>query len=300
MPQRSKSIKQYFKCPALSLSSGDLQSEAHDETQSSPVTEPSSPFVSNGGSPQTPDAAALQLKQSLLLSVTDSAENGRHQQSSQNAETVASDLSLLSSFNSAQRVVKNGKEMVISSDGEDTDSSEFLENPDSLFMKFAKPTNTSTDEKSNNDSSGQGRSLRSRRSNDEVKLSRFSLSRASAPTYKHTLDSLVTQAIGDNETEAGIAKLRAALEEEVTRTSAAVSTSHDQSRELHEGILTSALNDQNDETGLRRLLDAVRRTEAFDMEKSWSFFDYGSDLAPSPEFPRGCIAPISYITVLIG
>ncbi|KAF7592100.1 hypothetical protein BBP40_000705 [Aspergillus hancockii] len=302
MPQRSNSIKQYFKRPDFSLSSEDFQPEAPKGIQSSPITEPSSSFVSNEASPQTPDGAALQLKQSLLLSVTDAAENRQHQENPQSDETVASDPSLLSSFSLAQRVVKNGREVVISSDGDDTDSSEFLEDPNNLFMKFVKQTNDSTDEQSSNDSSGQGRSLRSRRLNDEVKPSKFPLSRASKPTYKHTIDSLVTQAVDDNETEAGIAKLRAIIEEDVARKAAskseAASASHDQSRQLHEGILTSALDDKNDETGLRRLLDAVRRTEAFDMEKSWSFFDYGGNLAPPPVFPRECIASKSYISAL--
>ncbi|OGM48336.1 hypothetical protein ABOM_003452 [Aspergillus bombycis] len=301
MSQRS-SIRNYFKRPDFSASR-DSRYEDPSETpaassQSSPLTEPPSSFVSNGGSPQTPDGPALQLKQSLLLSVTDSAENSQHQPSSQNTEPTASDPTLPPSFNLAQRVVRNGKEVVISSDGEDTDTSEVFEDPTSLFLKFAKPDGVSTSEDTNNDSSSHGRTLRSQPLRDEVKPRRFSLSRVSAPKYKHSIDSLVTQAVDDNETEASIAKLRAALEEENARKAASKSETAPGLQQLHEGILTSALDDQNDEMGLRRLLDAVRRTEAFDMEKSWFFFDHGSELAPPPAFPRNCIAAKSSLSVL--
>ncbi|RAQ73917.1 hypothetical protein AFCA_005522 [Aspergillus flavus] len=301
MSQRS-SIKNYFKRPDFSASRDsryqDPSETPAESSQSSPLTEPPSSFVTNGGSPQTPDGPALQLKQSLLLSVTDSTENSQHQPSSQNTEPAASDPTLPPSFNLAQRVVRNGREVVISSDGEDTDTSEAFEDPTSLFLKFAKPDDTSTNEETNNDSSSHGRTLRSRPSRDDVKPRRFSLSRVSAPNYKHSIDSLVTQAVDDNETEASIAKLRATLEEENARKAASKSEAAPGLQQLHEGILTSALDSQNDETGLRRLLDAVRRTEAFDMEKSWFFFDHGSELAPPPAFPRNCIPAKSSLSVL--
>ncbi|KAE8327647.1 hypothetical protein BDV39DRAFT_204667 [Aspergillus sergii] len=300
MSQRS-SIKNYFKRPDFSASR-DSQYQDPSETpaassQSSPLTEPPSSFVSNGGSPQTPDGPALQLKQSLLLSVTDSTENSQHQPSSQNTELAASDPTLLPSFNLAQRVVRKGREVVISSDGEDTDTSEAFEDPTSLFLKFAKPDDASTNEETNNDSSSHGRTLRSRPSRDDVKPRRFSLSRVSAPNYKHSIDSLVIQAVDDNETEASIAKLRATLEEENARKAASKPEAAPGLQQLHEGLLTSALDSQNDEMGLRRLLDAVRRTEAFDMEKSWFFFDRGSELTP-PAFPRNCIPAKSSLSVL--
>ncbi|KAE8340146.1 hypothetical protein BDV24DRAFT_152171 [Aspergillus arachidicola] len=301
MSQRS-SIKNYFKRPDFSASRDSRYQDPSEtpaaSSQSSPLTEPPSSFVSNGGSPQTPDGPALQLKQSLLLSVTDSTENSQHQPSSQNTELAASDPTLPPSFNLAQRVVRKGREVVISSDGEDTDTSEAFEDPTSLFLKFAKPDDASTNEETNNDSSSHGRTLRSRPSRDDVKPRRFSLSRISAPNYKHSIDSLVIQAVDDNETEASIAKLRATLEEENARKAASKPEAAPGLQQLHEGILTSALDSQNDEMGLRRLLDAVRRTEAFDMEKSWFFFDRGSELAPPPAFPRNCIPAKSSLSVL--
>ncbi|KAE8374807.1 hypothetical protein BDV26DRAFT_32649 [Aspergillus bertholletiae] len=300
-PQRP-SIRHYFKRPDFSVSR-DPRYEDPSElpaagSQSSPLTEPPSSPVSNGASPsQTPDGPASQLRQSLLLSVTDSAANPQRQSSSQNTEPTASDPPL-PSFNLAQRVVRNGREVVISSDGEDTDTSEAFEDPTSLFLKFVKPESASTNTETNNDSSSHGRTSCSVPSRDEIISRRFSLSHTSTPKYKHTIDNLVTQAVEDNETEAGIAKLRAALEEENTRRAVSVSKSAPGVQQLHEGILTSALDDQNDEMGLRRLLDAVRRTEAFDMEKSWLFFDHGSELAPPPAFPRNCIEANSSLSVL--
>ncbi|KAB8223529.1 hypothetical protein BDV33DRAFT_188887 [Aspergillus novoparasiticus] len=301
MSQRS-SIKNYFKRPDFSATRDSRYQDPSEtpaaSSQSSPLTEPPSSFVSNGGSPQTPDGPALQLKQSLLLSVTDSTENSQHQPSSQNTELAASDPTLPPSFNLAQRVVRKGREVVISSDGEDTDTSEAFEDPTSLFLKFAKPDDASKNEETNNDSSSHGRTLCSRPSRDDVKPRRFSLSRVSAPNYKHSIDSLVIQAVDDNETEASIAKLRATLAEENARKAASKPEAAPGLQQLHEGILTSALDNQNDEMGLRRLLDAVRRTEAFDMEKSWFFFDRGSELTPPPAFPRNCIPAKSSLSVL--
>ncbi|KAE8146624.1 hypothetical protein BDV25DRAFT_47501 [Aspergillus avenaceus] len=295
MPQPR--IKQFFKRPAFAATNEDVPAEAPGATadtnpRSSPVTESSPTCVSKEASPPTPDGAALQLKQSLLNSVEVTSEASQSQENSHNDDAIASDPPLPSSFLS-QRIVKNGKEVVISSDGEESDTGDILENPDSLFLSFVQPTDTSANEEADN----SARTLRPRSSKEDVKPSKSSSSRASARTYKHTMDSLVTQAIDDNETENTIAKIRASFDEQKSRKED-FSGSDGNNRQLHEGILTSAFDEDHDETGLRRLLDAVRRTEAFDIEKSWFFLEHGKDMAPPPAFPRGCINSKSYISVL--
>ncbi|RHZ50447.1 uncharacterized protein CDV56_104861 [Aspergillus thermomutatus] len=297
---QSRSITDFFKRPALTKQ--DIHSDSNPgealtaAPQSSPLTEASSSFLANDGSPQTPDGPASQLKESLLSSVQDTSPKPTPQQSFQSSNgTIVGDPSSALSFNSSQRIVKNGKEVVISSDGEDTDSVasfEQLEDPLLMFMK-PKPTAASETTEIANNIGDSGMALRSRRLKDTKRSSNPDSSKVSVPQYKFSLDDLVTQAVDDNETEATIARLKAVRENE---SSSKLDTPP--SRQLNEGILTSALGDQDDELGLQRLLDAVRRTEALEMEKFWSFFDYEAKALPALQFPRESIAPGTYLAVL--
>lgn len=188
--------------------------------------------------------------------------------------------------------------MVTGSDGEDTDSVTSLEDPEDFFAKLAGPESTdgAADVK---ETKQEKKGVRSRRENDISKTSKFSSANYAVPTYKNTLDALVTEAVDDNETEAGIAKLKATLKKTEKDHTAAASTDG-QGKQLHEGMLTSALGDKSDELEFQRLLDAVRRTEAFEQDKTWSFFSKETAPPPGPEFPRGSVAPASYIAVLRG
>ncbi|KAL4973327.1 hypothetical protein BDW66DRAFT_162189 [Aspergillus desertorum] len=113
--------------------------------------------------------------------------------------------------------------------------------------------------------------------------------------YKNSLDALVIQAVDDNETEAGIARLKASLAAESSRKDGPMSASN-----LDEDLLASAIKRDNaeDSVGLQRILDAVRRTEALDLGKSWSFFDLETELPRPQEFPCECIGPGTYLAVL--
>ncbi|KAA8643471.1 uncharacterized protein ATNIH1004_010240 [Aspergillus tanneri] len=231
--------------------------------ESSPLAEPSSSFLENIASPQTPDGPASQLKRSLQRTVEAESEERKYELSAPIADDLFIDLPPGASFNQAQRILKNGKEV----EAED-------------------------------DVSGVGRILRSQPSRDAVKVEIFPKYQKSTRAYKNTLDCLVTQAVDDNEIEASIADLKAAFENEDAGGDGMTSVGSHQINHLDEGVLTSAFGDQEDEMGLRRLLDAVRRTEAFDLEKYWAFFDYGSGLASPLEFPRDSIAPGTYMDVL--
>lgn len=291
-----RKITQFFKRPDFSVANQDpplqtqIETVAPRGTQSSPLTEPPSSFLSNNASsPQTPDAAGPQLKASLMRSFNEELESQASQdpqQSFQHAQSATPDP--LSSFSSSQRVVRNGKEVVISSDGEDTDSIASLEAPETLFMQFTKPDIANeADEAGKNDATSRT-SLHSRSSK----------SRGPPRTYRNTLERLVVEAVDDNETEAKIAKFKASLQDEKARNSTGPNPG--QKSQLNEGILTSAFGSEDDEGGLQRLLDAVRRTEAFDLEKAWFFFDYGSNIAPPLNFPRDCVYPDTYMSVLRG
>lgn len=263
--------------------------------QSVPRTESSSSLAENtpSGYSDTPtDSPGNQLKESLLDSAEELLEEKRPYQSFQSART-AGDSSVGGSFNSSQRLVKDGKEIVTGTDGEDTDSVESLEDVDDLLKRFTHPKNEAPEEPSFADSR---MNLRSR--NGATK-SKSSLSKATVPDYKNTLEMLVTEAVDDNETEAGVAKAKAAMEIENSRNRVEAKPGC-KGGELHEDMLTSALGDKDDELGLSRLLDAVRRTEAFEQEKSWLFFDHETGIPPVREFPRDAVAPGSHSSGLRG
>ncbi|EAW15492.1 uncharacterized protein NFIA_048290 [Aspergillus fischeri NRRL 181] len=299
---QSRSITDFFKRPAFSLTKQDIHSDSKPSEaltaapQSSPLTEPSSSFLANSDPPKTPDGPASQLKESLQSSVQDTSPKPIPHQSFQSSNgTVVGDPSSGLSFNSSQRIIKNGREVVISSDGEDTDSIVSLEQLEDPLLMFMKPNPTAASEtrEAENSVGDSEMALRSQRLKDTNKASNAKSSKDSVPQYKFSLDDLVTQAVDDNETEATIARLKAVRADESSS-----KPDTPPSRQLNEGMLTSALGDQDDELGLQRLLDAVRRTEALEIEKFWSFFNYEAKALPALEFPRESIAPGTYLAVL--
>ena len=296
-----RSITSFFKRPDFSIAHRDPQptdrgGDPAPASQASPLAETPSSLHSND--PSLEDSGS-QLNLSLSQSLKYGDDKVDLLQSFLSTGSAAKDPSPGTSFNSSQRVVKKGKEVIISSDGEDTDSISSIESPDDILRSIAKPVGST----GGSEPSKPGMSLRDRSVKDKISDKRSGF-QVSAPKYKYTLDSLVVQAVDDNETEAGIAKLRAAFEKEDRRKNeeqnAMVHGSTLPSTRLNEGVLASALGDQDDELGLRRLLDAVRRTEALDLEKSWQFFVYESELPPALEFPRDCINPESYMHGLRG
>ncbi|KAH1451723.1 hypothetical protein KXX13_003310 [Aspergillus fumigatus] len=296
---QSRSITASSKRPAVSLTKQHIHSDSKPSEaltaalQSSPLTEPSSSFLANNDSPKTPDKPAPQLKVSLQSSVLNTSPKSAFQSFQSSNEAVVGDHTSGLSFNSSQRIVKNGREVVISSDGEDTDSIasfEQLEDPLLMFMK-PNPTAASETREAENSVGDSEMALPSQRLKDTNKASNARSSKV--PQYKFSLDDLVTQAAIDNETEATIARLKAVRADESSS-----KPDTPPSRQLNEGLLTSALGDQDDELGLQRLLDAVRRTEALEIEKFWSFFNYEAKALPALEFPREPIAPGTYLAVL--
>ncbi|KAI9368142.1 hypothetical protein BJX61DRAFT_240368 [Aspergillus egyptiacus] len=285
---QSRRITSYFKRPKFALSAPETRSDSplEDPAPSSPLTDLSQILPSDVTFPDTPDGPSSQLKRSLLLSAEDPADNDPTPQTSfQRAETEPSHKS--------QRIIKNGKEVVISSDGDESDSAESLVSPEDLLLRFTtpKPPKVQVDGDSGKEyEATPGRNLRS------VKALNHRSAPQASRAYKNSLDSLVVAAVTDSETEAGISRLKAEMKAESAKQSR---TDTDKGGNLHEGMLASALDDGTDDTtGLQRLLDAVRRTEAFDLAKSWSFFDLQAPLPPPPDFPRDCVCPGTYLAVL--
>lgn len=314
----SRSIPDFFQRPAFARKTSDRAAEspakhAPPAPDSSPLTELSSSFWDSNVSPgpSAGDDSASQLKRSLSRAA-ENGSNGEHEREQlgpldledegANAGAGAS-ASASASFDHSQRIVKNGREVVISSDGEDTDSvgSLDLEAPDAMFTKFAKPSAVTSPGPKDDDVFAP----RATRSSDS-KTGRFGKSKKTSKVYRNTIDTLVTQAVDDNETEAGIAKLKATLERDRALREADANgfdqaSGLDEVSGLDEGVLTSALVDEQDgEMEMRRLLDAVRRTEAFDLEMIWTFFDYGRGVAPMLDFPRKSVSKKTYESALTG
>lgn len=239
------------------------------------------------------DSPGTQLKESPLDSAGDLPEEKAPHQSFQSGKTTGNS-SVGGSFGSSQRLVRDGKEVVTCTDGEETDS---LEDVDELLRRFTGPEDDFQEQPSKGGSTGVRMNLRPKRG---MMQGKFSLSDAKAPNYKNTLDMLVTEAVDDNETEAGVAKLKAAMESENSRSRAEPRLDGRQGGGVHEDMLAAALGEKDDELSLQRLLDAVRRTEAFEREKSWLFFDHETDVPPPHEFPRDAIAPRGHLAGLRG
>lgn len=304
-------LMDFLKRPAFSVSRrgvpeanadaalSDKPDETHEPPQSSPLTEPSSllsrpTVVDSLGNPDYP------LSNSLLTPVKGSDKKKSTEPTSQGDDRERSSLSR--SFSVSQRIKKDGKEVVISSDGEETESLHSLEDPENLFMN-ATDTRDSQN-KMHDISTDKGMKLRSRRIKGMVDTNQPILPGISARKYKFTLDSLVTSAVDDREVEASVAELKATFEATTSQKHCDSLLNNDASgvggrRRQLQKHLTSALDNDDGGTELQRLYDAVQRTEAFDEEKTWSFFDNSLGLPP-PEFPRDTIAPGTYLAVLRG
>ena len=210
----------------------------------------------------------------------------RTDQNSQNNESALPSSSQNENFLTSQRIVKGGKEVVISSDGEETDSVSSLEDPDILFVQKGKePQNNAP------------------KVHRAIQPNEALLAQLSAPkSYKNSIDSLVHDAVDDNEIEANVAKARALF---ATPTSSESNLGNGQvktKKGLHESLLTSAMgnDDEKDESALRRLLDAVRRTDALDRDHVWRFFDPTAPIPAVLEFPTHLVEPGSGLSGLLG
>lgn len=211
--------------------------------------------------------------------------------------------SLNASFNSSQRIVKNGKEVVIDTDAESA-SSEELEDVDELLNKFLGRAPSSPAPRKIPES----RDLKTRTASTKPpnrKQHEFRNFRAKVgldeKKYKFSLESLVQRSVDDDEIETNVAKAKAILEAQ-NHTIPTTNGLKDKSgrSNLREDILASGLSSDNTGSDFKRLLDAVKRTEALEQEKSWLFFGDSSKKQDVPEFPRDSILASSREAFLRG
>ncbi|KAJ5141579.1 hypothetical protein N7526_002574 [Penicillium atrosanguineum] len=282
-------ITNFFKPPAFSRLS---QPPTPERNKSKP--QPKQPLQAPSSPPSDPppssridltwedqDDPGSQLGASLLQSISNNTHSSlppeQSFQSPESAPPPPPPPSSLGSFIASQRIVKDGKEVVISSDGEDTDSADSLDDPSFLLgPKFRQ----------------QKQEIK------PIRVEKAYLQTLSVPTkYKNSLDSLVHSALGDQKTEANVAKIRAGFEPSDSR---AVSGQDAGSKTKNDvqGVLTSALRESEDGKDFRRLMDAIRRTEALDQDRIWRFFDQVQMTPAAPEFPRDLFPPNSYLCAL--
>ncbi|KAJ5213802.1 hypothetical protein N7449_000971 [Penicillium cf. viridicatum] len=264
----------WFNRPAFTSVNSNRTPEKNESaelaTESSPLTEPPSSFVFDQISPESEQDAEAHLNAALYLSTQDTLlQPPTLHQSFQSIDSATGLSSLNESLNGSQRIIKDGREVVISSDGEDTDSICSLEDPKNLFAPKSKK--------------------------DEFTPAKFT--KVSSPKkYKHSIDSLVHDTVDDNEVEANVARARANYVQK--QPDSKEPGNAPSGTALNETMLISALGQNEDGVGGQRLIGAIRRTDALDHGRAWPFFDCTQTLPPAPQFPRDLFAPGTSMDIL--
>ena len=185
--------------------------------------------------------------------------------------------SALSQPHSTQKVVHKGQLVAVrDSDEDDSDSS--LEDLDDLLGRKKEPMTSSSSPPSADDvastydiSRWMGRPTNVR-SGPIVEKEVFSKFRIPEPKYHNGIERLLNHHFDDQETEASLAKVKKSYEE------AEKVVGQRESEKGREGVdqnLLKSVTEGRDEDGpgLSRLLEAVKRTDALNGDKVWSFFN---------------------------
>lgn len=251
---------------------------AHERpSDSSPLTDPPPSSVVDLTSDVTRDPGS-QLTESLVQSVGDSGPDAPAPEGSfQIIDSAAPPSSLTESFPASQRIFKGGKEVVISSDGDETDSS--LEDPAVLFAPKNQPKKP-----------------------EPAQTIKPPPSHNYAPKkYKNSIAALAASARKEGKFKEDLQ----AAEEDLQKFKSTLSPGENQpgaTKHLQEAMLVSAFGDGEDENGIEssRIIGAVRRTEALEYDRAWRFLDQNQTPTAKPEFPRDLISPGSNIAALRG
>ncbi|CAG8334558.1 unnamed protein product [Penicillium nalgiovense] len=265
----------WFNRPAFnhvnSNSTPEKNESAELAPESSPLTEPPSSFVFDQMSPESEQDAEAHPNAALYPSTQDTLlQPPTLHQSFQSIESATGVSSLNESLSGSQRIMKDGREVVISSDGEDTDSICSLEDPKNLFAPKSKK--------------------------DQSTPAKFTTKILSPKKYRHNIDSLVHDAVDDNEVEANVARARANYVQE--QLNGKDPGNDPPGTALNETMLISALGENEDGVGGQRLIGAIRRTDALDHGRAWRFFDCTQTLPPVPPFPQDLFAPGTSMDIL--
>lgn len=269
---QSRSITDFFKTPASSSRSDNQASPHIPPARSQPESSP------GHGAWSGKDGVEKSLQDSMLVS-----QGG--------------------SVSSSQRVIKNGKVVVTSSDGDDTDSLSSLDDPDDLLRMFTSSSRPTTKDCEKEHIVSPARPLNQSPKPKTTGTKKPSSSKA-PPSYKFSLQSLVTDAVDDNEVESSIAKIKKALESSENAANGTPGGGNKgQKGEIRQEMLASAIGLEEGDTSLQRMMDAVNRTDAFSHDLSWSFFEdqaaHHQTLSPEP-FPVHVVSDDPAVTFLKG
>ncbi|KAJ5887423.1 hypothetical protein N7495_007464 [Penicillium taxi] len=272
-PKKQIPIYDYFNRPPFSRINKDHDEQAQnqlDETLFEWTEDNARKFLSEQSFENGDDGPEV-LSEQLLKGGDDGGISS--EQLLQDRESTPP-VSFNESIHSSQRIVKGGKEMVKSSDDEDSDSVSSLE---AVFFptKLKKPAQ--------DDPKGPKTAFWS-----APKM----LTKLSTPKYRNSLDSLVHAALDDNETEAKVAELKSTWDKE------RLELEKDGVQKNRETMLISALGDNENDGELQRLRDALRRTEALDHDRTWSFLDESPITPAAPKFPVNLLDQRLYTSIL--
>ena len=201
---------------------------------------------------------------------------------------------------SSQRVVKNG-EIVIRNSDDESDSESSLESLDELLLfegqnsqrEPACPTPQLLSSSPNrNPQDGRRMRIRRRTNAGTVAVPVHSDPAVQAKKYKFDLESLVKrkkQEEASMEVFTRASTMLRSLEQRKVSAHGAAGTAGAASttRPLDATFIDVVMKEHGDEDELNRLKAAIRRTEALNHDKLWSFFDEGREaLFEQSEFPR--------------
>ncbi|KAL8828257.1 MAG: hypothetical protein Q9191_002693 [Dirinaria sp. TL-2023a] len=211
----------------------------------------------------------------------------------QKSQKTVSEASTLSSsqgpiITSSQRIVKNGQVVIRNSDDEDSDSDASLRDIDEILKSrkaAAEATSTPLTEPESSILTPVGSCTsepdnepmpRTRASAGTRKATRSTSTSPRVPRYKFDLHSLVKRSKKDEISEAGMSKAKSALENIGRLEGSAAEEANEgviHATTINPGMIRSVMKSHGDSGEANRLMMAIQRTEALQMEKSWSFFE---------------------------
>ena len=180
-----------------------------------------------------------------------------------------------------------GKVEVENSDEEDGDSDSSLESlTDILRARRENTTNSNT----------TSASISKRPSSPRKRYSVHSISPVKKK-YKFDLKSLVKEAKKDNATEISAQRVQALYDDEAQNSSGSGSggvNSRDEQEMNATAMVIDAATEDREDGGVQRVVQALKRTEAMDVQQRWYFFDMALPKTSHKRFPAKAIKKDSW------
>ncbi|KAL8654358.1 MAG: hypothetical protein Q9210_001553 [Variospora velana] len=187
-------------------------------------------------------------------------------------------LSQVHVISSSQRTIRNGKVVIRDSDEDQSDTDTSLDDIDDLLrahLPCARSSPGSQDELPSNTAPHVTRSKTRKSSAQNQARTTTAIAYQSpipiaSPKYKFSLDALVKKRQQDDDSREVIESAQNLLEGFDERKSLPARTGRSM---VDESLLATVINDGDDDGGnIDTLMAAIERTEAFDQQKTWSFF----------------------------